>query len=600
MQRILVSLSFIILSSTSLFAISLRDSVRITLNNNPSILAERKNQEAFRKYVDEREGLYLPTLDIESYYKAGEENQNADDDSSDGKWISANGYNSGIILRQYLYNGGETPSQVSEVKHQYIANKYKSLNTIENTILNTVKTYISLVQYTERIALSKNMMRINEENLVIAKEKEEISGEVLETYQVSSKLHFVTDQYLEEEVFKDDESAKFKRYVGIEPSGKLCRPAIDKSEIPPTLKDAIEMAVLRNHTILEQIENIKKQREKIAQYDSKFLPTLYLELKASIDDDLELSNNGMVKERFGKLILDWNLFNGNRDRTRSKQEELFLQKEKKKLDDITNDIVSQVKSEYRKIFKNQKRVEALEKYVDSNINILEVYKSEFEAGTRTFVDILNAESELYNSTKSLINMEFQALNNYYDLMLSLSKLSDVVLNNKNQDCAKIKPRVIDYSPKKQNKDTENELEGLISQNDSSIISGEDFKNDMIIDTVNNVDNDLLSALSEDILTVKKSEYKSFLEAPASYYTINISTKRDLEEANKYIKDNDLTSNAYVFKFGESMNSVKILYGVYSSINEAKEAMKNLSPRVLSKKPYVDNINKHQELYAKYN
>merc|ERR1711879_815262 len=85
---------------------------------------------------------------------------------------------------------------------------------------------------------------------------------------------------------------------------------------------------------------------------------------------------------------------------------------------------------------NQKKSRSPRKYVDSNMNILEVYKSEFEAGTRTFVDILNAESELYNSTKSLINMEFQALNNYYDLMLNLSKLSDVVLNNKNQDCAK--------------------------------------------------------------------------------------------------------------------------------------------------------------------
>ena len=35
--------------------------------------------------------------------------------------------------------------------------------------------------------------------------------------------------------------------------------------------------------------------------------------------------------------------------------------------------------------------------LSANANIVEVYKSEFEAGTRTFVDILDAQTVLYEA-----------------------------------------------------------------------------------------------------------------------------------------------------------------------------------------------------------
>ena len=97
-----------------------------------------------------------------------------------------------------------------------------------------------------------------------------------------------------------------------------------------------------------------------------------------------------------------------------------------------------------------------------------------------------------------------------------------------------------------------------------------------------------------------SEYKTFLEAPKSYYTINLATKNGMAAANKYISDNNLGNNAYAFAFGPTMKSAKILYGVYSSVKEAREAMKTLDSNVLATKPYIDNISKHQALYAKYN
>ena len=49
-----------------------------------------------------------------------------------------------------------------------------------------------------------------------------------------------------------------------------------------------------------------------------------------------------------------------------------------------------------------------------------------------------------------------------------------------------------------------------------------------------------------------------------------------------------------------MKSAKVIYGIFKSVKEANIAMESLPASVKANKPYIDNILKHQKLYAKYN
>ena len=282
-----------ILTSGYLQAVSLKESVNKVLATNPEIIAEKNNQEAFRKYIDEKKANYYPRIDVDGRLEKSNSDKkynhpNSGNDYPDGS-DQEDGYNFGIALNQMLYDGNLTPSQVQEAKHNDLSNKYRTQKNIDNVVYETIIAYKDLVQYNEMLDLTKNMITTNEENLQTAKEKESISGEVLETYEVDSKLSFVKEKYLEEEDLKSSKISTFKRYVGIEPSGNECRPKIDLSKIPDNLQQTVEVAVLKNYEIQRQIEVIKAQREKIAQADSKFLPNLSLELKALTDNDLALN-----------------------------------------------------------------------------------------------------------------------------------------------------------------------------------------------------------------------------------------------------------------------------------------------------------------------
>ena len=587
-----------IFASSSLHALSLKESVEKVLSNNPEIIAEKNNQEAFKKYIDERKANYLPRVDVDGRLEKSNSDKNYYPTSANKDGSSQeDGYDFGIAVNQMLYDGNLTPSQVAEARYNDSANKYRTEKNIDNIVYETITAYKNLLQYNEMLDLTKEMIKTNEENLQIAKEKESISGEVLETYQVDSKLSFVKEKYLEENDLKSSKISTFKRYVGVEPSGNECRPKMDLSKIPNNLQQIIELAVLRNYEIQQQIETIKSQREKIAQADSKFLPNLSLELKALTDKDLSLNEEGKENQAYGRINLTWNLYNGGGDHAVSKQEELFLAEEKQRLDAITNKIVESIKVNYQRFLKNQERIAVLKDYVIANENIVEVYKSEFESGTRTFVDILDAQTVLYEAKKSLVSREYELYTNYYDILNTLSMLTSTVLEADsgcadNRALAKINPeqkRVSFNNSSKQQTTVSSEL-GALFGNEKTVT-----KEEKKVATPSKIVKE-----EKVVKTEMKSENNSFLEAPADYYTINITTTNGLDAAKNYVSSNNLdASNVYVYPFGVDMKNAKVIYGTFKSFKEASDAMDKLPSSVIANKPYVDNISKHQKLYAKY-
>ena len=577
------------LASSFLHAASLKESVERVLSTNPEVIAEKNNQEAFKKYIDERKANYLPRIDIDGRLEKSNSDKSYDQPNTlQNGSEQEDGYNVGIALNQMLYDGDLTPSQVREAKFNDLANKYRSENNIENVVYETITAYTGLVQYNEMLALTKDMITTNEENLQIAKEKESISGEVLETYEVDSKLSFVKEKYLEEEDLKSSRNSTFKRYVGVDPSGDECRPKIELSKIPNNLQQIVELAVLKNNEILEQIERIKAQREKIAQADSKFLPNLSLELKALTDNDLSLNEEGKENQAYGRINLAWNSYNGGGDKAVSKQEELFLAEQKERLDAITNKVVEALKVNYQRFLKNKERINVLKDYVVANENIVEVYKSEFESGTRTFVDILDAQTVLYEAKKSLVNREYELYKNYYDILLSLSMLTETVLDPKNDVCSDDKALNYIVSEQKlavEKANDSSDLKTLLGDEPVQVKKAEP----------------VVIPPKEELVESKSSDYSTFLDAPEGYYTLNITTTEGLDAAKNYVSENALDKNSsYTYSFGPEMKSAKVIYGMFKSVKEANIAMESLPASVKANKPYIDNILKHQKLYAKYN
>ena len=576
---------FILITSISFFtllnALTLKQSVQLSLDTNPEVMAERSNQEAFKRYVDDKESAYYPRVDLSAYL----ENAEIYDDSHDGRFeghSDKQGYRADLKLEQMLYDGGLTPAEVEKAKKIRDANRFKTNQNIETIVLNVIDAYDGYVQYSELLRLTQDIIQTNEQNLLIAKEKEEISGEVLETYQVSSKLNLVMEKYLEEQITQKEQNNALIRYLGIKKiEGYVCRSKMDAMLIPNTVQKAIEIAIRQNFQILEQIEKIKERREDIEISDAAFLPTLKFELQGSFDDDLTLKENGIEADMIARLNLSWNLYYGGKDENQTEQQKLFLKESKEDLEALTREIAESTKNLYFEYHKNKERVDILKKYVDANENIVKVYKEEFDAGTRTFVDILDAETELYESRQSLVAREMALLDNYYNLLYTFSILSQSVLGMESTECTA--PKVI------KKVEVKNDLDEELTE----LLEGD------LLPTLSDERNEKINGDIENEISIPQTNLPVFFENKK--YTLNLASWLSSKKSDIFSDGLLNQDEAFIYKiYNDNKLYTKVIYKRFDSYKEAKKAYNELDATIIEKhQPYIDNMEKHEKLYLKY-
>ena len=99
---------------------------------------------------------------------------------------------------------------------------------------------------------------------------------------------------------------------------------------------------------------------------------------------------------------------------------------------VRRQVARQVKNAYRGVLSTISQVEALRATVKSSMSALEATTAGFEVGTRTMVDVVNEQRNLYQSQNSLAQARNDYILNWVSLKESASSLSEddlKVLNN---------------------------------------------------------------------------------------------------------------------------------------------------------------------------
>lgn len=475
------SLTSLVIASVcvgSLEAASLKDVVEHTLSNNPAIDSKSLNNKAFRKYVDEEKGGYYPTLDLTANYGTEREDIDYDNSSSTDIDEKKTGTTFQLDAEQLIYDGGLTSGKVKQAEYRYESNSLNNALEIENIIYNSVKSYLDILKFDERMKSAKDSISIYEDYLSIAKDTEEISGEILDKVQTNAKIRYSNNAYLNESLNKKIALSSFKKNVNMPLDSNICKPNLDDSKVSKSLKELIDTTLLTNYSILEQISKINEQKAILTQSDANFLPVLKFKLQGVYSDDL-LYDEADSKAYSAKLELKYNLFNGGKDSISTQREELFVREAQRELDVVTNAVVDEVTIAYETYNTSKKQIKELSGYINDNKKILEIYKDQFEGGTRTFIDVLNIETDIYNAKINLLNAEYNMYDAYYELLNKQSILQKSILNSQNQTCTNVKTK---NTPKKMKAAKIDEDIDSIKKMLNEDSSSKDIKSDNMLNT----------------------------------------------------------------------------------------------------------------------
>ncbi len=208
-------------------------------------------------------------------------------------------------------------------------------------------------------------------------------------------------------------------------------------EVPLALPEPADInawaktAESNNFNIIAQLNQTEFARKNIALQRSGHLPTL----------DIVASYGGSdVNSKFGLrgdsesvgLQLNIPVFEGGAVYSRTKQAEFDFKKARQNLIKVKRTVIRDVKNAFRGVTSSISRVKALKAAVKSAVSALEATEAGFEVGTRTMVDVLTEQRNLYRVKRDYARSRYDYLVNMIRLKNAAGSLSEADINAINQ------------------------------------------------------------------------------------------------------------------------------------------------------------------------
>ncbi|MDD4906736.1 MAG: TolC family outer membrane protein [Methylobacter tundripaludum] len=192
-----------------------------------------------------------------------------------------------------------------------------------------------------------------------------------------------------------------------------------------------DTAELNNFSIISAFNQTEVSRKAIDLQRNGHLPRLDLVASYGASDNTSSFGFRGDTQSVG-VQLEVPLFEGGAVNSRTRQASYEYQAAKEDLTAKKRAVKRQVKDAYRGIMSNISRVTALKATVTSATSALEATEAGFGAGTRTMVDVLNEQRNLYKAKRDFARTRYDYLINSIKLKQAASSLSQDDLEQVNR------------------------------------------------------------------------------------------------------------------------------------------------------------------------
>ncbi len=205
---------------------------------------------------------------------------------------------------------------------------------------------------------------------------------------------------------------------------------------PPSPEDIqhwVDQALDGNYTLLAAREDTSSSRENIELQRSGHYPTLGLRASYGYLKSNGPNSNFAPQHHEGTIGVNVSLpiFEGYAVTSRTQQAQYDFQDSQDFYDQVWKSTEKNTRSSYLNVISEVSRVKALAQAVVSNESALRATEAGFEVGTRTIVDVLNVQSELYRAKQEHSDSRYIYVLNILRLKQASGELSRVDLETVN-------------------------------------------------------------------------------------------------------------------------------------------------------------------------
>ncbi len=319
-----------------------------------------------------------------------------------------------------LYDGGKSSLGLEAAKFSVLATRSKLVSIEQNVLFEAVTAYLGLIRETENVSLRENNLSVIREELRAANDRFEV-GEITKTDVALAEARLAASNSALA-VAKGSYEKAVASYVSAigEKPGSLEYPNFFP-EVPISLESAIAIA-LTEHPSIDELKNLIKVSEinsKIADLSTGF--TISLGSSVSLDEEGETSGSLSVSAS-GPIFSGGKLYSSSRKKIALKQQTLA------RLYSSKISIEQNVTNAFSSLKVAQAAKSAAEEQIRASEVALTGVKEEAILGSRTTLDVLNAEKDLLDARMQLISAKVDENLSLYRLLLQIGRLTSDYLS----------------------------------------------------------------------------------------------------------------------------------------------------------------------------
>jgi outer membrane protein len=318
-----------------------------------------------------------------------------------------------------LYDGGSSRLAIDTQKEIVLGTRQALRNVEQNVLLRAVRSYMNLISAREFVQLRENNVRLIIQEFRAAQDRFEV-GEVTRTDVALAEARLAAARSLLAASQGDlaVSAEEFRAAVGVTPANPS---AVGPAPVSRNLDDAKEFAVRNHPTVLEAQHNVAAAELNIKRAQAAVNPTVTLDgAYARAPDDVDEFQTSITVSgpiyRGGLISSQVRQSSANRDAARSG---LHLSR-------IA--IEQQVASAYAQLQVARATREASEQQISAATVAFQGVREEATLGSRTTLDVLNAEQELLDARANRIAAQSDEVVASYSVLAAMGLLTVDHLN----------------------------------------------------------------------------------------------------------------------------------------------------------------------------
>jgi len=590
------------ISTFSLNAMTLNDALSDGLRTNPEILERLKNYDKTVYDLKIAKSEYAPSIDFISRF--GYEKTFDKHTTAGFQEVGYHIYQNSLTLTQNLFNGFSTKYRVKYEKARVMAAAFNYVEKTNDVAFNIVKEYVNVLKYADLYKLEKENILLTQDILNKTKELSDAgSGPLSDVKKVDSSLQLAEFNFLTQENNLMDSKFNLGKLLGkkVEHS-KLVAPEFN-FKLPSTMEDANNHAITYNPSMIVTNYNIETAKAALVQSRSKFSPTVDFELQYNFDKNTG-AEAGHTRSYSALIVYKHNLYRGNADKNSVRKNKLNIMQEYEIQREIRRQIIEGLQLSWSAYTMIEKQLQFLNSYKEESKATLDLYKEEFEDGSRTLIDLLTAQDDYISARSKYISASYDWLFAKYRILDSMGELINALFQESATDF--YKPTTANYKrvssyklPIDQDRDGD-KVTDKIDLCDNTALGFEVDMYGCATDKEEVVD--MVPATNSISIKGQKKTFKDEFLGTNRGFTLNLATFSTQKEVDRFINASNLEDGYMTFTYLNKSNKklYKIVSGVYEDRKSAYKALKKLPRIVKVNKPYLDNLNNVKNLYNKYN